>query len=179
IFARADHPLAFAFAIPSNTPNVTFIGRRPYAPDPEDAPLASRLDEIDAIVRFDRVLVPWERVFAYGDVRLANRLYDESGFYPHTMHQVVTRLIVKTEFFIGLMTRMADMFELTGAPHVREAIAECAGIAESLRALQLAAEASAAVNRWGVCTPDERPLYAALRLYGRSYAGIVAGLQRI
>jgi 4-hydroxyphenylacetate 3-monooxygenase len=179
VFTEERHPLVFAFGIPSNTPGVTFIGRAPYAVSPADAPLSSRYDEIDMIIRFDRVLVPWERVFAYGDVELANRIYDESCFYPHAMHQVLTRLIVKTEFFAALLKRMVGMFELSGWPHVRDHLTEAIVTVETLRALQLASEQGACTNQWGVFTPASAPLYAAIRLYARTYPSMIAGMQRI
>ena len=36
---------------------------------PFDYPLSSRLDENDAVFIMDKVLVPWENVFVYGDWR--------------------------------------------------------------------------------------------------------------
>jgi 4-hydroxyphenylacetate 3-monooxygenase len=181
VFAANKHPLAFAFAIPSNTEGVSFIGRGPYqhAGESPDAPLSSRFDEIDMIVRFDRVLVPWDRVFAYGDVELANRFFEESGFYPHAMHQVLTRLIVKLEFFIALMKSMTECFELSVWQHVRDNVIEAIAAAETLRALQLASEAGAETNRWGIFTPAAAPLYTAFRLFAKTYPSLVAAVQRI
>lgn len=182
VFAEPRHPLVFAFAVPSDAPGVSFYGRAPYAAaaaDPADAPLASRFDEIDMTVRFDRVLVPWERVFLYGDVELANGLYDECGFYPMTMHQVLTRLIVKFEFFAALANRMIGMLELGGYASARETVIEALAAAETLRALQLAAEAGGALNRWGVFAPAMAPLYAAFRLVSRAYPALVAAVQRL
>ncbi len=179
VFAKQDHPLAFAFGIPSNTPGLSFIGRRNYSMPSGQSPLASRLDEIDMLIRFDHVLVPWERVFAYGDVRLANTLYEESGFYSQAMHQVLTRVIVKTEWFIALMSRMIKMFDLAYGQHIRDSLTRAVITAESLRALQLASEAGAAPNAWGVLTPAPRPLYTALLQFGKAYPRMVADLQRI
>ncbi|MCI3919375.1 4-hydroxyphenylacetate 3-monooxygenase, oxygenase component [Paenibacillus sp. TRM 82003] len=180
VFAEPRHPLVFAFAVSSDAPGVSFHGRTPYAAgSAADAPLASRFDEIDMTVRFDRVFVPWERVFLYGDAELANRLYEECGFYPMAMHQVLTRLIVKFEFFAALAKRMMAMLETTGYASVRDTAVEAIAAAETLRALQLAAEAGGAVNRWGVYTPSTAPLYAAFRLVARTYPPLVAAVQRL
>ena len=35
---------------------------------PFDYPLSSRLDENDTILVLDKVLIPWENVFIYGDL---------------------------------------------------------------------------------------------------------------
>ena len=39
---------------------------------PFDYPLSSRLDENDTILVLDKVLIPWENVFVYGDVGKVN-----------------------------------------------------------------------------------------------------------
>ena len=60
---------AFAFAIPCNTPGLKFICRESvdYGRSHFDHPLGSRFEEMDCTAVFDRVLVPWERVFMYGE----------------------------------------------------------------------------------------------------------------
>ncbi|HYC13713.1 MAG TPA: 4-hydroxyphenylacetate 3-hydroxylase N-terminal domain-containing protein, partial [Stellaceae bacterium] len=59
-------PYAFGFAVPVATPGLRFICRpsvvHQHAASPLDYPLSSRLDEGDAMVVFEDVLVPWERV---------------------------------------------------------------------------------------------------------------------
>jgi len=42
---------------------------------PFDYPLSSRLDENDAILVLDHVLVPWENVFVYEDVEKSNTFF--------------------------------------------------------------------------------------------------------
>lgn len=53
-------PFAFAFAIPSNTRGIRMICRDTYDHGKSnfDAPLASRFEEMDAVVIFNNVLVP-------------------------------------------------------------------------------------------------------------------------
>jgi 4-hydroxyphenylacetate 3-monooxygenase len=46
---------------------------------PYDYPLSSRMDENDSILVFDKVLVPWENVFAYGDIDKVNNFFPRSG----------------------------------------------------------------------------------------------------
>ena len=62
-------PFAFAFALPIDTAGLRMICRDTYDTGKTtfDAPLASRFEEMDAVVVFDNVLVPWERVFMYRD----------------------------------------------------------------------------------------------------------------
>lgn len=57
---------------------------------------------MDSIVVFDNVLVPWERVFLYKNFDIAYRMYSETNFNTILLYQAVTRIIVKTEFILGL-----------------------------------------------------------------------------
>ncbi|WP_166238956.1 4-hydroxyphenylacetate 3-hydroxylase N-terminal domain-containing protein [Paenibacillus turpanensis] len=180
IFAEDRHPLSFAFAIPSNTKGITFLGRTPYHEGSRfDSPLGSRFDEIDMIVRFDHVLIPWERVFLYGDVALANRIYEESGFYPQAMHQVLCRMKVKLEFIAGLMATMAELLEIAAAPTVKEWLLEGYETAVILEGMLLSSEAAARPNRWGVWTPSAVPLYTGLRTYSRVYPKLLQSMQQL
>src|SRR5215469_13379975 len=63
-------PFAVSFAIPCGTKGLRFLCRDSFDPDGShfDHPLATRFEEMDCIVFFDDVLVPWERVFLLGDV---------------------------------------------------------------------------------------------------------------
>lgn len=56
---------AFAFSIPSNTQGIKFICRESFVLGESafDHPLGSRYEEMDSVVVFDDVLVPWDRVF--------------------------------------------------------------------------------------------------------------------
>ena len=61
-----DHsPFAVAFAIPCGTPGLRFLCRDSFdlGRSHFDHPLGSRFEEMDCIVFFDDVEVPWERVF--------------------------------------------------------------------------------------------------------------------
>src|SRR6267378_1143754 len=71
-----------------------------------DHPLSSRFDEMDAVVVFDNVLVPWERVFLCGDVARCNSLYAATSAVVHMMHQVVVKNVAKSEFVLGLAARI-------------------------------------------------------------------------
>ena len=71
-----DHsPFALNFAIPCGTPGLRFLCRDSFdlGRSHFDHPLGSRFEEMDCIVFFDDVLVPWERVFSAGDVDRLNR----------------------------------------------------------------------------------------------------------
>ena len=107
---------AFALVciVSMDTPGVKLICRPSYAMmaevlgSPFDYPLSSRLDENDAILVFDRALVPWENVFVYGDVDKANNFFPHSGFIPRFTLQGCTRLAVKLDFIAGLLLKAVE-----------------------------------------------------------------------
>jgi 4-hydroxyphenylacetate 3-monooxygenase len=60
--------------------------------------------------------VPWENVFAYGDIDKVNNFFPRSGFLPRFMFQGCTRLAVKLDFIAGLLLKAVDA---TGAKEFR------------------------------------------------------------
>jgi 4-hydroxyphenylacetate 3-monooxygenase len=83
---------------------------------PFDYPLSSRLDENDSILVFEKVFIPWEDVFAYGDIEKVNNFFPRSGFLPRFMFHGCTRLAVKLDFIAGLLLKSVDA---TGAKEFR------------------------------------------------------------
>ncbi|HTY49596.1 MAG TPA: 4-hydroxyphenylacetate 3-monooxygenase, oxygenase component [Steroidobacteraceae bacterium] len=174
-----DAPYAFGFCIPSDTPGLRFICResldqgRPHF----DHPLSSRYEEMDAVVVFDDVLVPWERVLLYRDVSHCNQAYARTGAIVHMTHQVVVKNIAKTEFLLGLAALLVNSIAIESFLHVQDKIAEIWLNLETMRALLRAAEADAALDEWGVMRPAWDPLDAARNLYPRLYPRMVEIIQ--
>ncbi|RHW26175.1 Pyoverdin chromophore biosynthetic protein pvcC [Nocardioides immobilis] len=113
---------ALVCTVPMNQPGVKLISRASYAQNaaivgtPFDYPLSSRMDENDAIFIFDKVLVPWENVFIYGEADRVNSFFPQSGFLPRALLQGCTRLAVKLDFIAGLLMKALDC---TGAGDFR------------------------------------------------------------
>src|SRR5438132_5097171 len=120
-----DH-YAFAFAIPCGAPGLRFLCRESYDLGRSrcDHPLGSRFEEMDAIVFFDDVLVPWKRVFLYGDTELCNNLAMATNQYAHSGHQVVTKNVAKCEFVVGLASLVVKTLGSDGARHEQARLAE-------------------------------------------------------
>jgi 4-hydroxyphenylacetate 3-monooxygenase len=70
------------------------------------------MDENDSILVLDKVLVPWENVFAYRDIDVVNRFIFGSGFMQRALFHGCTRLAVKLDFITGLLMKAV---ETTGA----------------------------------------------------------------
>ena len=69
-----------------------------------DHPLGSRFEEMDAVVVFDDVHVPFERCFLLGNPEMCNAFYTDTSAVVHMTHQVTTRTTAKTEFMLGLIS---------------------------------------------------------------------------
>ncbi|HEY3364648.1 MAG TPA: 4-hydroxyphenylacetate 3-monooxygenase, oxygenase component [Symbiobacteriaceae bacterium] len=174
-----DEPYAYAFAIPCDTPGVKFICRESfdYGRSPFDHPLGSRFDEMDAIVVFDDVLVPWERVFMVGRPDLCNQLYGATNAVVHMTHQVVIKNVAKTEFLLGVILTIIETIGIAQFQHVQEKAAEAIVALEQLRAFLRAAEADADLDQYGVMTPAWAPLNAARNWYPKVYPRLVELIQ--
>ncbi|TKC88301.1 4-hydroxyphenylacetate 3-monooxygenase, oxygenase component [Trinickia terrae] len=172
---------AFAFAIPTATPGLKFICRDSvdYGFSGFDHPLGSRFEEMDAVVIFEDVFVPWERVFCYRDVNICNAMAVRTGALAQMAYQVVCKNIVKTEFLLGLASMMVDGSGLESFQHIHEKIAEVWVNLTTLKAFKRASEADARANEYGVVTPSWDPLDAARNLYPRLYPRMVEIIQQI
>lgn len=117
-----DKRFTVCAAIPMDSPGMKLICRQSYAASaascgsPFDYPLSSRFDENDAIIILDKVLIPWENVFQYGDVEKSNMFMRRSGFGQRLTLQGATRLAVKLDFISGLLLKS---LELTGTKEFR------------------------------------------------------------
>jgi len=157
-----DAPYCFALALPCDAPGVRFVCRESFdvGRDAYDHPLSSRFEEIDAVVIFDDVHVPFERCFLLGHPEMCNAIYADTTAAAHMTHQVATRAAVKTEATLGLVSLLAETIGIDQFAHVQEDIAEVIVALEIVRALISASEHDAALNPFGVMTPRMEPLNA-------------------
>jgi 4-hydroxyphenylacetate 3-monooxygenase len=159
-----DGSYALAFGIPIGTPGLKFLCRDSYSKQRSsfDYPLSSRFDEMDAVVIFDDVEVPHDRVFLCGDTQGYSEVITDTGWRSHIMHQAFTRAHIKLSFAFGLGHVMAETTGVARFDHIQEKLGQIWNMVELTRSALVAAEAGAAMDQHGVCTPDERP-FVALR----------------
>jgi len=176
-----DAPYSYAFALPCDAPGLRFLCRESFdlGRSHFDHPLASRFEEIDAVVVFDDVLVPWERCFVVGRPELCNGIYSETTAAAHMTHQVVTRTRAKTEFLLGLVSLLTEAIGIEQFQHVQEKTAEIIIALETCKALARTAEVDAAENRFGLFTPAWAPLNTARNWYPRTYPRFVEILRQL
>jgi len=175
-----DTPYSIAFALPVSAKGLKFICRESFASDSVyDHPLASRFDEQDAVVVFDDVLVPWERVFVLEDPDKANKVSEATDAIVFMAHQATIREASKVEFVAGLVTLVAETIGVDQFPQVQERISEVLLTAETMKAFLAASEANAKINRWGLMTPDYLPINSARNLWPRVSPALSAALKQI
>lgn len=162
---------AFAFSIPSNTKGLKFICRESFVGGDSsfNYPLSSKYEEMDSIVIFDNVLVPWDRVFYYDNIEVSNSFMAASSFHSFSLHQVISRQIVKTEFMLGVVQSIIETINIKEYQHVQGKAAEIIVALETLKALVIKSEIEAKVDKWGIMQPDRITLLTANNIFSRVY----------
>ena len=172
-------PFAFAFALPIATPGLKLICRDTYDEGKShfDAPLASRYEEMDAVVIFENVLVPWERIFLYGQPELCNQAFGATNAVVHMMHQVVCGKLAKSEFITGILCSIAKATGRDKDLYTKGLIAEVMQMTETVRALKYSAEEQAHEDEFGNFVPLRGPLETSRNLFPRMYPRMIEIMQ--
>jgi 4-hydroxyphenylacetate 3-monooxygenase len=162
-------------AVACNEPGLSLWSRKPLEPQAVtefDSPLTWRFDETDAMVLFDHVHIPWERVFVHNDVELSRALYFKTPAHAYGNHQSNVRFLVKLQLLIGVASRIAQSTGADGVPAVRETLGRLAS-QEALLAGLIDGQIWAA-ETWGDhVSYNRRSMYAAMNWCVEQYSGLV------
>src|SRR6267142_2386294 len=177
--AETHSPFAVSFAIPCGTPGLRFLCRESFdlGRSRFDHPLGSRFEEMDCVVFFDDVLVPWERVFVLGDVELINGTAMTTHSAAHTAHQGAAKNLAKCEFVLGVALHMTQTLGNAHLPHSEERLGELMMYTELMKACMRAAEADARRDEWGVMRPSALPVEITRNLFTTAYPRMAEILQ--
>src|SRR4029078_4640816 len=85
-----------------------------------DNPISSRFDENDALIYFEDVKVPWERVFVFRAPVMCRAPFHATPRTSYQNYQSQIRLSVKIKFLTGLAHRLTEAIGTTNIPSVRE-----------------------------------------------------------
>ncbi len=172
-------PFALNFAIPCGTPGLRFLCRESFdlGRSHFDHPLGSRFEEMDCVVFFDDVLVPWERVFLLGDVDLLNGTAMTTHSAAHTAHQNAAKNLAKCEFVLGVALLMTETLGNAQLPHSEERLGELMMYTELMRACMRSAEADAELDQWGVMCPVPLQIELTRNLFMTAYPRMIEILQ--
>ncbi len=122
---------AITCAVPVNAPGLSLWSRKPFETQVKsefDNPLSYRFDESDSVVLFDRVKVPWERVFCHDDAPRSREIYIKTPSHSFGNHQANVRFWAKLELLLGLASKIAQAGNLDRVPTVRETLGRLAAL---------------------------------------------------
>jgi 4-hydroxyphenylacetate 3-monooxygenase len=155
--ALSDYAVGFICDLGS--PNLKFIcrtgfaGRAPAA----DYPLSNRFDEIDALVIFDNVLIPWENVLFYRHTKAA--AFIRATVHRYSAFAFVQRNLKLADMMIGAALFNVRQTGLDKQQAVQEKLAELAVYREGINAHLTAAIALAEPSPAGLLMPNQSLLY--------------------
>ena len=178
---EGEEAYALSFAIPMNQKGLKILSRKSYeeaAVSEFDNPLSCRFDENDAVLYFDDVKVPWERVFIAGDVAMCAQQFHATPSHVHQNYQCQIRLNVKMRFLLGLAHKIAETNGIIDFPSVREMLGQLAADAALVEALLSTMEIKGRkVGRYFV--PNSHMLYAAQVQTQHLYPQVIATLREL
>jgi 4-hydroxyphenylacetate 3-monooxygenase len=176
-----EEHLAFSCALPMNARGLKLLSRKSYeahAVSEWDNPLSSRFDENDAVIWFDDVKVPWERVFVHRDTDMCRAQFHDT--WAHTMqnYQAQIRLVEKLRFLTGLARRVAETIGTVDMPPVRDALGRLAARTGAVEAILHGVEAAGSQQgEWYV--PNKHMVYAAQVVTQEMYPDIVQTIREL
>lgn len=188
VFVGAIQPLkpgeekhSVTAVVPLNAKGLRILSRKSYeahAVSKFDNPLSSSYDESDAVLYFDEVKVPWERVFVHNDVQMAQAQWHAIPTHVYQNYQCQIRLMVKLRFLVGVARKIAETNGIIGFPPVREILGQLAAEAAMVESMLVGMEASGwYYGRYFL--PNKKHLYAAMVLTQQLYPKFVTTLREL
>ena len=152
-------------AVPLNAPGVAIWSRKPferYAVSEFDNPLAWRFDETDSMVIFDRVKVPWERVFVHDHAEMSRGIYVQSPSHSMGNHQSNVRFLEKLKLIAGVAHKLVEANNVGHIPAVQGTLGQIAAWQAGLEAMIMGQIQNPEVLVPGYVSVNRRYMYAAL-----------------
>jgi 4-hydroxyphenylacetate 3-monooxygenase len=150
---------AVGFIAPMGAPGIrhicrsTFGGREPDA----DYPLSNRFDEIDTMIVFDDVEIPWQDVLFYRHTRAA--AYIRATLHRYSIVPFVQRHLRFADLLLGIAYTNAIETGVVMHQGVREKLAQLAVYREGINAHLTAAIELAEPSPGGLLMPNQALLY--------------------
>jgi 4-hydroxyphenylacetate 3-monooxygenase len=176
-----EEDLAFSCALPMNTKGIRVLSRKSYeasAVSMFDNPLSSRFDENDALIYFDDVKVPWDRLFVYRDADMCRQQFHETFGHSYQNYQAQIRLSVKMKFLVGLARCLTEAIGTTKIPSVSEKLGYMAAQASMVEAMLSGMEASG--SKFGeYWVPNKHFMYSAQVITQDLYPQFVTAIREL
>jgi 4-hydroxyphenylacetate 3-monooxygenase len=174
-----EEDFAFTAMVPMNAKGLKAFSRKSYeaaAPSVFDNPLASRFDENDAVIYFDDVKIPWERVLVDRDVTMSQAQWHDTRAHVYQNYQCQVRLMVKLRFLVGVGRRIAEINGIINYPQVRETLGLLAAKATNIEAMVVAMESAG--EQFGEYFVPNRTVLAAAQVVAQElYPQVIESLR--
>ncbi len=179
--SKGEEKYAFTAAVPVNAPGVKLMSRRSYeeaSSSTFDYPLASRLDENDALLYFDDTKIPWDRVFVHRDVDLQLAQWHVAPTHSYQNYQATIRLMVKLRFLVGLARKITEAIGTINFAPVREVLGELTSEVSTIEACVYGMEAAG--SYYGeYFMPNRDILYGAQVNSQRLYSRVITTIREL
>ncbi|BBE70908.1 4-hydroxyphenylacetate 3-hydroxylase family protein [Oharaeibacter diazotrophicus] len=155
--AYSDYAVGFICDLGS--PGLKFICRTGFAgrAPADDYPLSNSFDEVDTLVIFDDVLIPWENVLFYRHTRAA--MFIRATLHRYSAFAFVQRNLKLADMMIGAALFNARQTGLDKQQAVQEKLAQLAVYREGINAHLTAAIALSERSPGGLMMPNQSLLY--------------------
>jgi len=150
---------AVGFVVNMSAPGLKFICRTGFAgrANPEDYPLSNRCDEVDTLLIFDNVLIPWEDVLFYQHTKAAT--FIRSTLHRYSAFAFVQRNLRLADLMIGAALFNARQTGLEKQQAVQEKLSTLAVYRETINAHLTASIACGERSPAGLMMPNQSLLY--------------------
>ncbi|WP_459615661.1 4-hydroxyphenylacetate 3-hydroxylase family protein [Bordetella sp. 2513F-2] len=178
---KGEEKLAFSCAIPMGTPGLKVLSRKSFeqhAVSEFDNPLSHRFDENDALMYFDDVKVPWERVFTYNNTDACRAQFHDTPGHTMQNYQAQIRLSVKMRFLVGIARKITEAIGTIALPPVREKLGWLSAQVGMVEGMLYGMEANGTqYNDYFV--PDRAIMYSAQVVTQELYAKVINLLREL
>jgi 4-hydroxyphenylacetate 3-monooxygenase len=141
--------------------------------------MSTRFDEADSLVVYDDVFVPWENVFVYRDIDLAQAQWWETAAHVLGNHQAQVRFNTKLDFLTGIAHLVAEMNGIAALPPVQSSLGELAAHASLVGGLVQGAEQNCMIDDEGVAHPGHAETYANMTLQSELYPKVLGMIREL
>ncbi|GLK68925.1 4-hydroxyphenylacetate 3-hydroxylase family protein [Hansschlegelia plantiphila] len=146
---------AVGFVCDFSSPNLKFIARTGFAgrAPAEDYPLSNKFDEVETLVVFDDVLIPWDNVLFYQHTRAA--AFIRATLHRYSAFAFVQRNLKLADLMIGAALWNVKQTGLEQQPAVQEKLATLACYREGINAHLTASIVDGEVSPGGLYMPNQ------------------------
>jgi 4-hydroxybutyryl-CoA dehydratase/vinylacetyl-CoA-Delta-isomerase len=154
---ESDKDYAIVGAVPAGAEGITYIYGRQSCDtrSMEDGDIDTGNSEYagqEALIVFDRVFIPWEKVFMHGEYEFASMLIERFTCYHRRSYVCKTGL---GDVLIGAAATIADYNGIPKVSHIKDKLVEMTHLNESIFAAGIASSYQAQKMKSGVYLNDD------------------------